>query len=143
MILYLDTSALVKIYVDEPGRAAVMREIDAATTVATVRIAYAETRAAFAQKRRERGLDTRGLRRIVENLDEDWATFGVVDVTEPLVRRAGGLAERHGLRGHDAIHLAAAIALERGGAEVSFGCFDEHLRRAARRAKLRAPAMAA
>jgi hypothetical protein len=32
---------------------------------------------------------------------------------------------------------------ERGGAEVSFGCFDEHLRRAARRAKLRAPAMTA
>lgn len=141
MILYLDTSALVKIYVDEPGRAAVMRAIDAAATVATVRIAYAEARAAFARKRRERGLDTRGLRRVVEILDEDWPTFGIVDVTEPLVRRAGGLAERYGLRGYDAIHLAAAVALERGGAEVSFGCFDDHLRRAARRVKLRAPAM--
>jgi predicted nucleic acid-binding protein len=139
--LYLDTSALVKIYVDEPGRAALMRQIDAASTVATVRIAYAEARAAFARKRRERGLDARSLRRVVESLDQDWPTFGVVEVNEPLVRRAGSLAERHDLRGYDAIHLAAAVVLEREGAEVSFGCFDEHLRRAAGRVKLRAPAM--
>lgn len=142
MILYLETSALVKLYVDEPGRAAVMRELDAAVAVATVRIAYAEARAAFARKRRERGLDAKSLRRVVERLDEDWGTINLIDVTEPLVRRAGTLAERHALRGYDAIHLAAATELARAGGEVSFGCFDEPLRKAARRVRLRAPKLA-
>jgi predicted nucleic acid-binding protein len=143
LILYLDTSALVKIYVDEPGRTAVMRELGSAVAVATVRIAYAEARAAFARKRREGGLDAKGLRQAVERLDEDWATYSIVDVIEPLVRRAGGLAERHGLRGYDAVHLAAAVEIERAGGEVAFGCFDERLRKAARRVKLRVPRMAA
>ena len=141
MILYLDTSALVKLYVDEPGRAAVVSEIEGAAAVATVRIAYAEARAAFARKRREGGLDAKSLRLAVELLDEDWAAYNVVDVSEPLVRRAGILAERHGLRGYDAVHLAAAVELERAGGQVSFGCFDERLRRAARRVNLRAPLM--
>ena len=139
MILYLDTSALVKVYVDEPGRAAVVTEIAAATGVATVGIAYAEARAAFARKRREGGLDARGLRQVVEALDGDWATFFVVDVSEPLVRRAGILAERHALRGYDAVHLAGALEIARGGGDVSFLCFDQRLRTAARRLKLRAP----
>jgi predicted nucleic acid-binding protein len=141
LILYLDTSALVKLYVDEPGRAAVVSEIEGAAAVATVRIAYAEARAAFARKRREGGLDAKSLRLAVELLDEDWAAYNVVDVSEPLVRRAGILAERHGLRGYDAVHLAAAVELERAGGHVSFGCFDEHLRRAARRVNLRVPLM--
>ena len=141
MILYLDTSALVKLYVDEPGRAAVVSEIEGAAVVATVRMAYAEARAAFARKRREGGLDAKSLRLAVELLDEDWAAYNVVDVSEPLVRRAGILAERHGLRGYDAVHLAAAVELDRAGGHVSFGCFDEHLRRAARRVNLRVPLM--
>jgi predicted nucleic acid-binding protein len=142
VILYLDTSALVKLYVDEPGRPAVVTELDQAAAVATVRVAYAEARAAFARKRREGGLDGKGLRRVVDRLDGDWAAYSVVDVTEPLVRRAGILAEHHGLRGYDAVHLAAAVELGRAGGDVSFGCFDERLRRAARREKLRAPLLA-
>jgi predicted nucleic acid-binding protein len=141
LILYLDTSALVKLYVDEPGRAAVVSEIEGAAAVATVRIAYAEARAAFARKRREGGLDAKSLKLVVELLDEEWAAYNVVDVSEPLVRRAGILAERHGLRGYDAVHLAAAVELEGAGGHVSFGCFDEHLRRAARRVNLRVPLM--
>lgn len=142
MILYLDTSALVKLYVDEPGRPAVVGQVDAAVAVATVRVTYAEARAAFARKRREGGLDTKGLRQVVERFDGEWAAYTVVDVSEPLVRRAGILAERHGLRGYDAIQLAAAIELQREGGNVSLACFDDRLRRAARRERLRAPALA-
>lgn len=132
----------MKLYIEETGREAVMREVDRATAVATVRIAYAEARAAFARKRREGGLDPKTLRAVVEGLDEDWSRLTVVDAGEPLVRRAGALAERHGLRGYDAVHLAAAVELVRAGAVVSFACFDDRLRAAARRIKLRAPAMA-
>jgi uncharacterized protein len=142
VILYLDTSALVKLYVDEPGRPAVVDRVEAAVAVATVRVTYAEARAAFARKRREGGLDLKGLRQVVERFDGEWAAYNVVDASEPVVRRAGVLAERHGLRGYDAIQLAAAIELHREGGDVSVACFDDRLRRAARREGLSAPALA-
>ena len=141
MILYVDTSALVKLYVEEAGRAAVVGQIAGAAAVGTARVTYAEARAAFARKRRDGGLDHRGLRRVVERFDGEWAAYTIVDMSDPVVRRAGGLAERHGLRGYDAMQLAAAIELQREGGDVFFACFDERLRRAARRERLRAPAL--
>jgi len=139
VILYLDTSALVKLYVDEPGREAVLKLLEESVRCATVRVAYVEARAAFARKRREGGFDTRSLRQVVDLLDADWGAYTLVDVGESLVRRAGLLAERYGLRGYDAVHLAAALEIARAGGDVIMACFDERLRRAARRAKLRAP----
>jgi predicted nucleic acid-binding protein len=56
LILYLDTSALVKLYVEEAGTGEVATRVDEATIVATCRVAYAQARAAFARHRREGGL---------------------------------------------------------------------------------------
>jgi antitoxin (DNA-binding transcriptional repressor) of toxin-antitoxin stability system len=53
--LYLDTSALVKLYVDEEGALAVRHAVDQAELVATSAIAYAEARAAFARRHWEGG----------------------------------------------------------------------------------------
>ena len=36
-----------------------------------------------------------------------WGGIERVTVTAPLVQRAGDLAEEHGLRGYDAVHLAS------------------------------------
>lgn len=49
MILYVDTSALVKVYVTEPGSSEVRGRIDEAEAVATALVTYAEARAALAQ----------------------------------------------------------------------------------------------
>ena len=74
-------------------------------------IAFAEARAAFARKRRERAVNPKDYRRIVREFDDDWDHYFVVDVTEPLVKRAAQLADKHGLRGYDAIQLSSAIVL--------------------------------
>ena len=50
--LYLDTSALVKLYVAEHGSATVQAWVDEARRIVTARITYAEARAALAQARR-------------------------------------------------------------------------------------------
>ncbi len=139
MILYLDTSALVKLYVEEAGAEEVANWVDDATTVTTCRIAYAEARAAFARHRREGGLTTTLWRRTVANLDDDWSRFAIVEVTDGLVRSAGRLADRHALRGFDAIHLAAALELQDDRNQVRFGCFDTGLCQAAKKAKLVIP----
>jgi predicted nucleic acid-binding protein len=139
LILYLDTSALVKLYVEEPGSDAVASEVEGASAVVTARIAYAEARAAFARHRREGGFTAAELRRVVHQLDHEWSSFGIVDGAEPVVRRAGALAERYALRGLDALHLASALELRRAGGEIAFLSFDSRLASAARRERLRAP----
>ena len=137
MILYVDTSALVKLYVEETDRGLVVATVDRATTVATARVTYAEARAAFARARRERILTPVDLRKAVRLLDEEWGTYTIVDVSDPLVRHAGLLAERHALRGYDAVQLAAALQVKPNGSDVEFASFDARLNRAARRERLR------
>jgi predicted nucleic acid-binding protein len=134
VILYLDTSALVKLYVPETDSATVKQLVDAADMSSTSRIAYAEARAAFARKRRERAVTLRDYRTIVQDFDNDWESFFIVDVSDALIKRAGQVAETFALRGYDAVHLASAVIVgEQGSQSVRFACFDEKLSRAARR----------
>lgn len=134
MTLYLDTSSLVKLYVAEAGSDAVRRLVDDADVVATAAIAYPEARAALARRRREGDLPARAFSAAKRALDDDWPRYLTVDVTAPLCREAGSLAERHALRGYDSVHLAAFLQVARaaGKAAVRFSCFDERLTRAAR-----------
>ena len=137
MILYLDTSALVKLYVEEFATAAVAARADRADAVVTARVTYAEARAAFTRHAREGALSVGGLRRVVGTLDAEWPTYNVVEINDPVVRRAGALAERHALRGYDAVQLAAALEVRRAGGDVEFASFDTRLNGAARRERLR------
>jgi len=134
LILYLDTSALVKVYVEEVGSAHVRKNTDEAASIATSRIAYAEARAALARKFRERGLTRRDYRSAVEYLDQDWDDYFIVDVSDTVVKFAGTLAEKHALRGGDSIHLASGVILAKQASErLTFSCFDERLASAARK----------
>jgi uncharacterized protein len=138
VILYLDTSSLVKLYVPEKETAAVQRLVDAAEVIASSSLAYVEARAAFARKRRERGVSARDYRDLVQDFDQDWEKYLIVDVSDALVKLAARLAEKHALRGYDAVHLAAAVMLRKeGDRPVSFSCFDARLSRAARRERLK------
>jgi predicted nucleic acid-binding protein len=136
VILYVDTSALVKVYVAEVGSPEVRGRIEQAEAVATALVTYAEARAAFARHQRERGLTLANLRRAVRALDRDWITYNVVGLSDSLVHSAGELAERHALRGYDAVQLAAVLELRTAGGPVEFCAFDTRLNRAARRERL-------
>ena len=131
MTLYLDTSALVKLYVSEQGSAAVHAWTSAASLVATARITYAEARAAIAQTRRLGGLTPAELRRAVAELDAGWTGLLRIDISEALVTRAGRLAEEHGLRGYDAVQLASALDARPVTGDYLFASFDDALNTAA------------
>lgn len=138
MILYLDTSSLVKLYVSEKETPATKQLVEAMEVIATSRLAYVEARAAFAWKRRERGVGPKDYRNIVQDFDNDWETYFVVDIPDALVKMAGQLAEKHALRGYDAIHLASAVTLLREGDQpLAFSSFDGRLSGAARREGLK------
>ena len=108
MIAYFDTSALVPLLVVEPGSARAASLWDGADRVVSVRLVYPEGRAALAQARRLGRLTARQLRAAVTELDSKYEEADLVEVDGELARRAGQLAEVHGLRGYDAVHLAAA-----------------------------------
>ena len=134
MTLYLDTSSLVKLYVTEPGSDAVRRLVDAATIVATSSIAYTETRAALARRRRERVLRPLVFASAKKNFEAEWPQYLTIEVTSVLCRQAAELAERYGLRAYDSVHLAAfaEVASEAGVRATRFSSFDDVLNRAAR-----------
>lgn len=136
MILYLDTSALVKLYAREHGSEEVCSEVAAAQAVATHAIAYVEARAAFARKATEWG-DAGQLGAWKAALDADWKRLRVVEVSHGLLRRAAALAEAQGLRAFDSVHLAAAEqvfnVVGHGSVVFHFLVFDQRLREAASR----------
>lgn len=133
MILFLDTSACIKLYIDEPGHDVVTQAVHGADSVAAHLVAYAEMRAALARLRRMKRLSDAGLQSIKESFEQDWGRAVLVAPTEPMIRRAGDLAERFGLRGYDSVHLAAAesLLLARRRIPVCFASFDESLNEAA------------
>lgn len=137
MMLYLDTSALVKLYVDEPISGAVMDAVGEVEMVATSLLAYAESRAAFARARREARVSARAYHHIVDSFIEDWPRYIAVEVTDQLVKDGGDLAAQRGLRGYDALHLASALSLRnRISSPVTFLAFDRVLNVAAKREAL-------
>ncbi len=132
MILYLDTSAIVKIYVRERNSSKVQRLVQDARWVSTGRIAYPEARAALARRNREGKLSAAGLRRAASALERDLGRFAVVEMSPEVSRMAGNLAERHALRAYDAVHLASAVSLARWvQATILFSSFDDRLNAAA------------
>jgi predicted nucleic acid-binding protein len=134
--LYLDTSSLVKLYGVESGSDTVRAHVDRATIVATSVIAYAETRATLARRRRERALRPTAFAAAKRKFEDEWPKYLAVQVTEALCRDAGNLAERYALRGYDSVHLASflEVARQAGAADTEFSSSDDRLNRAARRA---------
>ena len=130
MILFLDTSALVKLYVEEAHSAAVREWVDEAEVVAACRVAYPEAVSALSRRMRAGDLSKSGYGVAFRALRRDWDRLAVVDFREV---EAGRLAAKYGLRGFDAIHLSSAmtIASAPAGPDLLFSSFDAALNRAA------------
>jgi len=111
VITYVDTSVLLKLLVDdEIGMEAAQRLWLESDFVVCAEFGYAEARAALAAARRSGRLDADGLSTAKAQFATLWAQVDVVPVATALVLAAGDLAEVEGLRGYDAVHLAAALA---------------------------------
>ncbi len=129
-IVYFDSSALVKLLVEEDGSdlaAAVWDRCDAAVSS---RLAYAEVRAALAAAGRARRLRPIDLGRAEAAWEDYWAATRAVELTEVVGLHAGQLAGAHALRGADAIHLASLFAV--GADTTVFAAWDRRLRDGAR-----------
>jgi len=129
-IVYFDSSAFVKLVVDEDGSDLAAALWDGCDAAVSSRLAYPEVRAALAAAGRAGRLDPRAQRRAEDLWEDFWSSTRAVELTDAVSRRAGDLAGERSLRGADAVHLACALAV--GPEEVVVAVWDRRLRAGAR-----------
>lgn len=133
MILYLDTSALVKRYFQEAFSEDVSSKWAQSAAVVTSAVAYAETLATIFRKKNESGLQDRVVETIVSAFKRDWGAFIQVEVKNDLNDYFDRVVQKHLLGGFGAIHLASALVIhEKFPHDFFFACFDQRLNQAAR-----------
>lgn len=135
MIAFLDSSALLKLYLlDEPGSDAVREATSGEVRNAMSRLTYVEVRSALAAARRAGRLGPVAHDGAVLAFERASAEYDQVEFDSAIALRAGDLAESYGLRTGDAIQLASAQELSGDG--VVLVAWDLRLRAAATAAGL-------
>jgi len=124
----------VKALLDEEHSREATELWESATAVQMASVGYVEVRAALAAARCDRRLSPRGLDAAKADLELRWREIDVLYLDELLIHTAGGVAETLALRALDAVHLAAALALDDD--ELVFATWDNRLRAAAQAAGL-------
>ncbi|TAJ94070.1 MAG: PIN domain-containing protein [Gammaproteobacteria bacterium] len=112
MRVFLDTSALAKRYVAEPGTEAVLQICARAQVLIIAVVAAPELISAFCRLRREGRITASRYAALKKDFFTDIADAVVCDTTPEVLRQAIDLLERHPLRGMDAIHIGAAQVCE-------------------------------
>ena len=130
MIVYVDTSALLKLLVDEPGTDVMLEVAADSPTAASSALTEVEARAALARMRAGGRLTAGQHRATARRFDDLWEEVGALAVDRAVLRHAVALAETHALRAYSAVHLASALTVAQAG-PVAFACFDDELRSAA------------
>jgi predicted nucleic acid-binding protein len=130
LILYLDTSSLVKLYIEETHSNLVKKWVRGAEIASTCRIAYPEAISAFNRRFKSGDLVKSEYDVVLKSFSKEWLSFAVIDFDEI---EAGQLVQKYGLRGFDAVHLSSAklIKKQQNGVSLSFSSFDEKLNSAA------------
>jgi predicted nucleic acid-binding protein len=111
VITYVDTSTLLKLIIDEEGSDRAALIWSSGDAVASVSLITVEARAAIAAAGRGRRLTADQARDAMGELDALLRVLHLMPVTDELVSAAAELATVEGLRGYDAVHLAAALEI--------------------------------
>jgi len=150
-VLYLDSSALIKRYQNEPGtdalNARLQEEARGRRAAFTSVLTYAEIHAALARRARDQLLSPEEAAVISDQFDADWVlSLGPIELGTNVLGFVRDVVRGVSLRGADAIHLASALWLRdmaRLGVKADqytgplvFVCSDKQLARAASKHKL-------
>lgn len=127
-MIYLDTSWLVKLYVEEPDSAAVRAIADSDSEVVVSELAYVEFHSAIGRRRREGRITARAASSLLTRFKKDWTQRARVSVSREVLLRAADVMAAHSLRTLDAVQLASALLLAAGAPELPrFGAGDGRL----------------
>ena len=134
MILYADTSALVKKYVRETGSGEVISFFEQYPVIGTATLTQVEMATAMSKAVRQGWVEESKALVAWQDFLSHWLAYMRLPVSAGIVERATALAWRHGLRAYDSVHLASALTWQdAAGEEAVFACFDKNLLQAAQR----------
>jgi len=136
-MIYFDSSALVKRYIEESGSDVVQSLLDRDVSAATSKLAYPEILSALTRKQRSGELTRRSLQAAVNQFEADWAGMVVVEFHDELLPTMKSLLLKHHLRGADTVHLSSALWLKRSvQSDLTFVASDLNLLKAAQAERL-------
>jgi uncharacterized protein len=124
-LVYFDSSALVKLVLDEVGSDIAVALWNACDVALSSRLAHPEVCAAFAAAERNHDLTAAEAAAAASDWEVFWASMRPVELSADVERVAGSLAASHHLRGGDAVHLASALAL--GSTDLTVAVWDKRL----------------
>ncbi len=135
MSVFADSSALVKLYADEPGH----ESVRTLSPLVVSQLARVEVPSAIWRKQRLAELDASAARLLTSAFEADWSgtedespRFSAVATTTAVLDGAARLCAVHGLRAYDAVQLACASAARDAIPECrTVAAFDRRLRDAA------------
>jgi predicted nucleic acid-binding protein len=114
MACFLDSSALVKYYVTEPGSAWVRQQVDEETLVVLAEITIAEVAAALGILQRQNYISAEHRQQFWDRFERDCVDrYDLIPVGLDVIYAAAFLCAKHPLKAYDAVQLAAALTLKR------------------------------
>ena len=108
-IIYLDTSALLKLYIQESNSTDIKNLVTSAYGAGSSILTYTEMAAVMARAERMRILAGESAKAAWSNFLHDWPEITRLKISPVLTERAASLAWEFGLRGYDAMHLSTAL----------------------------------
>jgi uncharacterized protein len=139
LIHFLDASALVKRYVQEPGTEDIRRLVRRRTRLAASALSFVEIPSALSRRARAGDLPPDAAREHSARVARDLEEMHVILPRTPVLDIASDLVWRHPLRAYDAVQLASAVWLARETQlALTFVCADRKLADAAGAQGLRA-----
>ena len=133
--VYLDTSALIKLYIEENGTERVVGVTDDfdGVRIIILDIAPLEARSAVRRRQREGDISGADADRILNQIEDDGSSLFVVQPsTSAVIEEAARLIDRHPLRTDDALQLAGCLVTrDNVPGPLTFVCADVRLCEAA------------
>lgn len=127
---YFDTSALIKLYIEEEGTAAVVDVAEglASDHLVILDITLLESRSAIRRREREGDIPGFVANQILERIERDGSSNYLVQPTASAIDEAARLLDSHPLRTLDALQLAGCLTIRHSTPPpLTFVCADARL----------------
>ena len=137
-MIYLDSSALVKRYIEESGSSRVTALLAESDVAAVSRLAYAEALSALTRRHKAGDISTRSFEKIKPAFKSDWDRLLIIELGIEVWGFVDRIIARHALKAADSIHLSTALMLKQKlKTELIFIASDIELLAAAQKEKLK------
>lgn len=132
MHVFVDTSALAKRYIAEPGSDKIAQVFTEATTIFVTILTLPELCSALNRLRRGKNIKRSQYTKVKEAVMNDFNDFSVLDLTPEVIAASITLLEQYPLKSFDALQIACALEIQ----AEAFVTADQQQQKAAQKSNL-------